>query len=306
LARGDRFDVKELVKHVIGNICAEFTGVPSGASKDAALRKFLNHFVAITRYSSFPYPEKWVAERAARAGAELVRQYGADPSTWTGRLKDELKHYPTPQAIRDAIIIANVGFVPPAISMLTGMLSKWINNGDIQQPRLRDAAGARSAILHEMKSDATFTTIYRTKIESDCNGDPNPGKYVVVGVQSAYVEDEQSGAKDPQRWMFGGTYAPPDPGVKRGAHACPMQTQALEIIIGVATTLADHVHARAKDDCALIRLSPFTYEFEKIGPRLPGSYSNADEVVSEKPASAASATSAQLTITSELEQPPKD
>jgi hypothetical protein len=128
-----------------------------------------------------------------------------------------------------------------------------------------------------MKSDATFTTIYRTKIESDCNGEPHPGKYVVVGVQSAYVEDEHEGAKEPHRWMFGGTYASANPGAKRGAHACPMQTQALEIIIGVATTLADYVHVRAKADFALIRLSPFKYEFDKIGRRLPGAYSNAAE-----------------------------
>ena len=83
-----------------------------------------------------------------------------------------------------------------------------------------------------------------------------------------------------------------------------MQTQALEIIIGVATTLAEHVHVRAKNNFALVRLSPFTYEFVEIKRRLPGAYSKVSEAAGEKAgASAPSATSSKLTIMSELEPP---
>jgi Dyp-type peroxidase family len=276
-APGLRFDVKQLVKYVIGNICADYTGVPRSVGREETLRSFLDHFIAITRYSSFPYPEKWVAERAARSGRALVEAYGNDPSTWSGALADRLiqNGYGAPEAVRDAVIIANVGFVPPAISMLTSMLSKWLNNGDIQQPRLRDPECARSAVLHEMTTDATFTTIYRTKIEHDRSGQPTPGKYVVVGVQSVYAQERQRGDKAAQRWMFGGTYAAPDCGARRGAHACPMQDQALEIIVGVTNAVASHVHERAKDNCALVRLSPCAYEFEPISLRLPRAYSTA-------------------------------
>jgi hypothetical protein len=274
-AHSARFDVRQLVKHVIGNICADYTGIPVSVGRDEALRSLLDHFIAITRYSSFPYPEKWVGERAVHAGRALLDAYGKDPAAWEGALKDRLidSGYGSAEAVRDALIIANVGFVPPAISMMTGMLSTWLNNGDIQQPRLRDPEGARTAALHELTTDATFTTIYRTKVESECNGQPSPGKYVVVGVQSVYTQERQGGDKAAQRWMFGGTYAPPDPGVNRGAHACPMQDQALEIIVGATNALANYVHERARAKEALVRLSPYAYEFETVGLRLPNAYS---------------------------------
>jgi hypothetical protein len=270
-----RFDIKQLVKHVVGNICADFMGVPVSVGRDEALRSFLDHFIAITRYSSFPYPEKWVAERAAHSGRALLEAYGSDPANWAGALKDHLftHAYGTPEVVRDALIIANVGFVPPAISMLAAMLSKWLNNGDIQQSRLRDPDGTRAAVLHEMTTDATFTTIYRTKVEPDCNGQPCPGKYVVAGVQSVYTQQRQAGDSLAHRWMFGGTYAPPEPGVSRGAHACPMQDQALEIIVGATNAIANYVHERAHAKHALVRLSPFAYEFEPVGLRLPNGYS---------------------------------
>jgi hypothetical protein len=270
----ERLDVKQLVEHVIGKICGEYIGIPTSVADKEQFHEFLHYFVVITRYSSFPYPEKWVAERAAEAGQALLKAYGEDSSQWTGALKAKLieDKYGSPEAIRSALIIANIGFVPPAISMMTGMLLKWINNGDIQRPHLREPEGARSAILEEMTTDATFTTIYRTKLEPDGNGEPSPGTYVVVGHQSVYTQARRSAEANPQRWMFGGTYASPHPGVSRGAHACPMQAQALEIMIGVTTALANYVHLRAQNDCALVRLSPFAYELEKVVRRLPGAY----------------------------------
>lgn len=273
-----KLNLEELVREIVGQFCRQFTEIPSVVGA-AELHAFLQHFINITRYSSFPYPEPWVKQNAFESGKALLAAYGTEPSAWTGKLARKLieDHYPTGidpvdrVAARDALIVANVGFVPPAISMLIGMLSKWLNNGDILLPRFADPIEARAVIVHELKSDPTFTAIYRAQTgESSVPA--------LAGIQSAYVAEEEAAAargevSDASRWMFGGAYAKTGE-VGRGAHACPMQPQALAIITAVVTRVAHHVQTQAAGTprMALVRLSPFDYELEPITHTLPGGY----------------------------------
>jgi deferrochelatase/peroxidase EfeB len=259
-----RIDLRDLARQVVGKISADYIGIPSKiAANDVELRNFLDHFINITRYSSFPFPEDWVREKGINSGKELERAYGTNAKDWSGvgqTLVDTNYANGDKDRIRDAIVIGNIGFVPPALSMLVGMLTKWLGNGDIQQPLLRDPAGARAAVVREMKYDSTFTTMYRTGVAG--NGLAEPGFPVVVGIQSAYVDAKNAGA-DPQRWMFGGAFG-------KGAHACPMQPQAIEILAGAVVALAEHIAEQAKENRALVRLGPVTYELETVGRILPG------------------------------------
>jgi hypothetical protein len=302
LANGPRFDLDVLVYDVVGEICRRFTGIPRGIGGEE-LHAFLRHFVNITRYSSFPYPEPWVEEKAIASGAALTQAYAEGPDSWEGALAERLRAGYSAQdgtkapavdpiAARDAVIVANVGFVPPALAMLTAMLVKWLNNGDMLQPRLSNPQSARAEIIQELKNDPTFTTIYRARTE-----DPQaPLRPVVAGIQSAYVaeESERTGAETEGswRWMFGGTYGQ-SPAAHRGAHACPMQPEALAIITAVVSTVASYVQDKARAGNALARISPLVYELEPIVRTLPGGYS-AQPPAAREPASIGGGASASI------------
>jgi hypothetical protein len=218
----------------------------------------------MTHYASFPHPEGWVAQRAIAAGEALRRAYDGDSfnSTAFGRklLAEEYDAIDS-TSVRDAIIIANIGFVPPALSMLTLMLTKWLGDGDIEHAQLHDQKHAYAAVLKDLRQNSTFTTMYRTALEG--NGLTAPGRFVVVGIQSAMAVDLAASAASPERWMFGGEY-------KQTAHGCPMRDGALHILAGAVTALAQYVHAQSHAGRQLTASGPLTYRFETVGRVLPG------------------------------------
>jgi hypothetical protein len=263
-----RFDVRDFARWIVGDICRQHIGIPSKvfSSLDgrATLGNFLDHFLHVTHYSSFPHPEQWVAQRAIAAGEALRKAYDDEPLDEIG-LGPKLvaKGYDAidPTAVRDAIIIANIGFVPPAVSMLTLMLTKWLDNGDMEQPQLRERDDAYSAVVAELRYDSTFTTMYRTAREG--NGLTTAGSFVVVGMQSAMADDIANGVPKPERWMFGGEY-------EETAHGCPLRQGALRVLAGAVSALARYVHKETSAGRHLIASGPFVYRFEDVRRVVPG------------------------------------
>ncbi|MEY4508345.1 MAG: hypothetical protein RLZZ450_467 [Pseudomonadota bacterium] len=265
------FDLRDLAREVVGKIARDHIGLPPALHDDMiGLRKFLDHFIYITRYMSFPYPEDWVAEQAIDSGKKLRKAYGqADPKSWGGIAPALLKaDYGNAVTIREAVIGANIGFVPPAVSMLVGTMVKWIENGDLEHPRvLTDLKTLRAALIHDLRTDPTFPNLFRTAVEG--NGMTTAGTHVIVGLQSAYEEDTAAGRDNAYEWLFGGHYVEDR---EHATHACPMATQALDALSGALMALGNHIRATLQGDSkrTLVRLGPARYGFDVVKRILPG------------------------------------
>ena len=266
------FELSALARQVVGKISLDHIGLPSSLAKDEVqLRAFLDNFMYITRYMSFPYPEDWVTAKAQLAGKELSKRYADDKGGWGPfATKLQTSNYGERAVICDAIIGANIGFVPPAVAMIAGVLSRWLENGDLEhlEPHLGKAE-LRPVLIRELKSDPTFSTMYRTATDHVQNREQHPpikdGTFVIVGMQSAYEDAELAGEAQPEYWLFGGEFG--------GArHGCPMADYALDVIAGAVMGVVDHLQdvLIASPRCKLVRSGPLRYEVATLGRVLPG------------------------------------
>lgn len=264
------FDLRDLARQVVGKVAVQLIGVPEDVrGDDLKLREFLDHFINITRYQSFPYPESWLARKARHSGEALVWAYGENVESWGG-FGARLRAYSSdPVTIRNAVVGANIGFVPPAVSMLTNLLTRWLDNGDIEQATAYAADASPEArerltraVIKDLRYDTTFASIYRTAVEG--NGLATPGTYVVCGAQSAYRDVEDGDARA-VRWLFGGAEG-------ETQHGCPMRYAALSVLTGAVLGVAQQLrHELAQSSqITLVRSGPTIFGFERVGRVLPG------------------------------------
>jgi hypothetical protein len=270
------FDLRDVARQVVGLVSQRWIGLPRFAS-DQELREFLEHFINVTRYMSFPYPEDWLRARSQESGCAVLQAYGTNPKEWGGAYAEVATGYAFPNQLgpgqvddlRSALIGANIGFVPPAISMIVGVLSRWLENGDLENltplPLVDLAKDLRDAhyeaflpiLLRELRFDPTFATIYRTA--TDRHPDVAGGTYVIAGVQSAYEGEQGKDDPAPYEWLFGGRY-------RQGAHACPFPDHSLAVIAGAVQGVTDFLeHALSQNpNRTLTRVGPTRYEVTTI------------------------------------------
>lgn len=279
------FDLKDVAREVVSQIANTYVGLPP--LPDAAARRlFLDHFINLTRYMSFPYPEAWLRAKAIDAGKALHDQYNELRLHLGGAYTEVAKAYfpgvdppytePQFADIRNALIGANIGFVPPAVSMIVGVLHRWLQNGDLEnQPALdsnvletvkKRYAQLLPALIRDLSQDPTFTTIYR--VSTGTNPAAPAGSFVVVGAQSAFDDATQGyvhpdDPTKPYEWIFGGQY-------KRAAHACPFATYSLEVIAGTVQGMVDYLtRALQGPQKTLTRVGPTSYRIVSIDRTRP-------------------------------------
>ncbi len=233
-------DVRDLAQLVVGRLAKEWIGIPASRSgDDAALVDFLGNFILVSRYSFQPYPDDTLRQQAILAGGEIRRAYGEQPPV--GPMADYLRRegYRDDGRIGRAMAGAIVGFAAPAVANVVGLVLRWFDSGEVwrlsrairEMPPDERLGRITRAVRLGLKAAPVPPILYRTALEGK-------GEFVVVGLQSVFVDAEQNGYLEPWQWLFGGPHGGAGKG-GRPPHGCPAGAAAVATIAGVAAAVLD-------------------------------------------------------------------
>jgi hypothetical protein len=234
----------ELAKVVIGRAAKEWIGVPLREPwVDADLVKFLDNYIAVSKYCFQPYPDDWMKQEAVAGGHELQSRY-SDQRPPKGAMATA-RGLERPDA---AMIGAIVGFAPPAVATIITLLDGLAERGELARLAanyLEQGESTRRAFLERLVSEEMMRApqppiLYRTAMdEAQLDGiELAPGSLVVIGLQSVCEDARARGKSEPWQWIFGGSRTPPA-GTEAPVHACPGRYAAFDAILAtLAAVLA--------------------------------------------------------------------
>jgi hypothetical protein len=154
--------------------------------------------------------------------------------------------YTDESLIRSAVIGAIVGFAPPAVANIVGIVRRWLLGGELQRLVRASRESLALAVTEAMQQAPVPPTLYRSvqKGARLAERELSAGiDHVVIGTQSVCLDARERAEKLPWQWMFGGARQGMTGG-SRAVHGCPARGAAVEVMLGVVEALLDYPDLR--------------------------------------------------------------
>jgi hypothetical protein len=238
-------DLRPLVMGAVAGLAQQYLGMPD----PRALRETLEEAIILSRYCFQPYPDEVLDAQARQLGPAFWKRY----KSWepAGPMAEKLRGEGlSDDEIRLAIAGALVGFAPPAVAGLLGVLLGWLEQGEFWRLQMRcrrllhasrgDAAHVSKveqvvsrALLESLFRRPVPPLLYRTLHDArPADGEAGQEPKVIVGLQSVMQEARDAGDPTAHQWLFGG-----EPGSENSVHGCPAREPALKMLAGIAYAL---------------------------------------------------------------------
>jgi hypothetical protein len=252
----------------IGAVAAKYLFTPESVGPSLAL--FVKPFIPISRHCFQPYPDGKLESEARRSRAALEPQEGGAKllGPFAAHLRDKAcgadAPYDDDRLVRSAMVGAMVGFAPPAVGHVATILSRWLENGELERHSRKSTRARMQAIIRAMTEVPVPPTVYR-KIKPGARLEGREllplahsfdTDFVVVGTQSVTLDARQrrlaAGVLDNPvewQWLFAGdrsntsatgTAEDATPAV----HGCPARHAAVAAVLGIIDAVSEHPNAR--------------------------------------------------------------
>jgi Dyp-type peroxidase family protein len=236
-------DLRLLALHAVGCVARDHLGMPP-VDPGPALIELTQKFTPVSRYCFQPFPDAALEREAVLAGQYLVKAYAACTlrSGLAEHLRTQAPSYTDESLIRSAVIGAIVGFAPPAVANIVGIVRRWLLGGELQRLVRVSRDSLVLAVVEAMQQAPVPPTLYRSvqKGARLAERELSAGiDHVVIGTQSVCLDARERAEQLPWQWMFGGARQG-TLGDSHAVHGCPARNAAVEVMVGVVEALLDY------------------------------------------------------------------